>query len=97
MILVAEAVDQAADLDDDVFLSCPAVGSRRHQIPSTENMIGEGGIQHDHQEDGFHHRTGGEQADAGGVALDLEAFIAAHQRDDEGEDRRLDQAHHQAC
>ena len=50
---------------------------------------------HDHQEDAFHHRTGGEKAHAGGVALDLETFVTADQRDHEGEYRRLDQAHQQ--
>src|SRR6185312_16665395 len=52
----------------------------------------ETGVEHDHQEHRFHHRARGELADAGGVALDLQPFEAADQSDDDGEDRRLDDA-----
>uniref|UniRef100_A0A1I8AM75 PE-PGRS family protein n=1 Tax=Steinernema glaseri TaxID=37863 RepID=A0A1I8AM75_9BILA len=50
-------------------------------------------IQHDHHEDRLDHRRGGVGADRFGAAGHLETFQATDGRDQEGEERRLGQAH----
>ena len=65
----------------------------RHQIPSTENMIEKAASSTITRKMPSTTERVVRVADAGGVALYLEALIAAHQRDHEGKDRRLDQAH----
>src|SRR6185312_16461573 len=53
---------------------------------------GETGVQHEDQEDRAHHRRSRVMADAFGAALHFEAAVTPDHRDDEGEERRLDDA-----
>src|SRR5262249_11155113 len=69
----------------------PAISSD----PYDREKDGEPGIEHDDEEDGLDDRSGRQLADACGIALDLEAFEAANQPDDEGKNRRLDHADHE--
>ena len=83
--LLAEAIAQAADRDDRLgFGLRPAPSDRAEED-------GEDGVEHDHEEDRLDDRGGRAQADFFRIALDQHALEAARQRDDEAEDRRLDQ------
>ena len=82
--LRAEAVHQAADFDDAV------VG---HQMSSCQNSDGEHRIGEDHQEDRLHHGDGSEAAELARGVAHLQAAVGAGQRDQQPEDRRLDDAH----
>jgi hypothetical protein len=50
----------------------------------------EGGIEYDHQENGLNHRQCRAAADAFGTARDRQPFVAADQRDADGEERCLE-------
>src|SRR5882672_7598861 len=57
-----------------------------------EEDRGEHVVCRQNQDRGGDHRVGGGRADALRPALGMEAVVAAHQRNDEAEYRRLDQA-----
>ena len=84
----AEAVDEAAHLDDDV-VSAP---SRHRSEPYDREQDRESCVDHNDEKDGLHDGAGRELSDARGIALDLEAFVATDESYDEGEDGRLDHA-----
>ena len=62
--VVAEADHQVAHLDHDLLA---AVACRHRSHPDRGEEDGEQAVEHDHQEDRFHHRGGGLQAERFGV------------------------------
>ena len=80
--LGAEAVDEAAHLDDRLALAAPA--SARPPPPSDVHRgeeDREDRVEHDDEEDREHHRGRGQPPEALGVAADLEPVVAADERD----------------
>ena len=80
--LAAEARGQAAHADAPGYQRSEL---RQKRIEKTASMTITRKID-------FDHRQGGQPADAFGAARDAQPFVAADQRDDRGEERRLDDA-----
>ena len=92
--LTAEAVDEAADLDDRLAMGqcCHGCVLARHQTFTSREEDREDRVEHDDEEDREHHRSRGQPPEALGVAFDLQPVVAADEADDEREERRLDDA-----
>src|ERR1700733_13976103 len=65
-------------------------GAPRASDAEEREEDGEGGIEHDHQENGLDDGKRSMTADALGAARDRQALVAADERDTGAEERRLD-------
>ena len=83
-ICAAEAIHQAADFDER--FAC-------HQMSSCQNAIANIAFGENHQEDGLHHGDGSETAELARGIAHLQAAVGAGERDQQPEERRLDDAH----
>src|SRR5215471_5314609 len=61
--------------------------------PDRREEHGEDAVEHDDQEDRFHHRVRGLLAERFGASLNLQAFHACHDADHQRHERRLDHSY----